>query len=44
MRSFTLLGFMGVYALLSLLFCFVAYRILDDGPEKAAATLTEESA
>jgi cytochrome d ubiquinol oxidase subunit I len=30
---FTLLGFMGVYALLSLLFVFVAHRILADGPE-----------
>lgn len=29
---FTLLGFMGVYALLSLLFVFVAHRILDEGP------------
>lgn len=29
---FTLLGFMGLYALLSLLFVFVAYRIFADGP------------
>jgi cytochrome bd ubiquinol oxidase subunit I len=29
---FTLLGFMGIYVLLSLLFAFVAYRILGDGP------------
>jgi cytochrome d ubiquinol oxidase subunit I len=29
---FTLLGFMGIYALLSLLFAFVAHRILADGP------------
>jgi cytochrome d ubiquinol oxidase subunit I len=34
---FTLLGYMGVYALLSLLFVFVAYRILADGPEAKAA-------
>lgn len=33
---FTLLGFMGVYALLSLLFVYVAYRILGDGPTPAA--------
>jgi cytochrome bd-type quinol oxidase subunit 1 len=38
---FTLLGFMGVYALLSLLFCFVAYRILETGPEAPAKDLTE---
>jgi cytochrome d ubiquinol oxidase subunit I len=29
---FTLLGFMGIYVLLSLLFAFVAYRIVSDGP------------
>jgi cytochrome d ubiquinol oxidase subunit I len=29
---FTLLGFMGLYVLLSLLFAFVAYRIVSDGP------------
>jgi cytochrome d ubiquinol oxidase subunit I len=33
---FTLLGFMGLYALLSLLFAFVAYRIVVDGPERRA--------
>jgi cytochrome d ubiquinol oxidase subunit I len=32
---FTLLGFMGIYALLSLLFAFVAYRIVSDGPAPA---------
>ena len=35
---FTLLGFMGVYALLSLLFAFVFQRIIQDGPEAAAKT------
>jgi cytochrome d ubiquinol oxidase subunit I len=30
---FTLLGFMGIYSLISLLFVFVAYRIVADGPE-----------
>src|SRR5262249_37363309 len=39
---FTLLGFMGIYALLSLLFAFVAYRIVEAGPgaraEKDAAS------
>jgi cytochrome d ubiquinol oxidase subunit I len=38
---FTLLGFMGIYVLISLLFAFVAYRIVSDGPtnepEKAKA-------
>ncbi|HVH40937.1 MAG TPA: cytochrome ubiquinol oxidase subunit I [Labilithrix sp.] len=29
---FTMLGFMGLYALLSLLFAFVAHRIVSDGP------------
>ena len=29
---FTLLGFMGIYALLSLVFVFVLYRIVADGP------------
>jgi cytochrome d ubiquinol oxidase subunit I len=29
---FTLLGYMGIYVLLSLLFAFVAHRILADGP------------
>jgi cytochrome d ubiquinol oxidase subunit I len=30
---FTLLGFMGLYALLSLLFAFLFLRILERGPE-----------
>lgn len=34
---FTLLGFMGIYALLSLLFVFVAHRIVSDGPEPKTA-------
>lgn len=33
---FTLLGFMGIYALLSLLFVFVAHRIVSDGPRPLA--------
>jgi cytochrome d ubiquinol oxidase subunit I len=32
---FTLLGYMGIYALLSLLFAFTAYRIVARGPEVA---------
>jgi cytochrome d ubiquinol oxidase subunit I len=32
---FTLLGYMGIYALLSLLFAFTAYRIVARGPEAA---------
>lgn len=35
---FTLLGFMGIYVLLSLLFVFVAYRIVSDGPKPKTAT------
>ncbi len=34
---FTLLGFMGIYVLLSLLFAFVAYRIVTDGPHPLRA-------
>ena len=34
---FTLLGFMGIYALLSLLFAFVVHRIFSDGPGPAQA-------
>jgi cytochrome bd ubiquinol oxidase subunit I len=44
---FTLLGFMGIYVLLSLLFAFVAYRIVSDGPAKgkhAAASADEAHA
>jgi cytochrome d ubiquinol oxidase subunit I len=34
---FTLIGFMGMYTLLSILFLFLVYRELDHGPEPAAA-------
>jgi cytochrome d ubiquinol oxidase subunit I len=30
---FTLLGFMGVYALLTILFLFLVYREIEHGPE-----------
>ncbi len=33
---FTLLGFMGVYTVLSILFLFLVYREIDHGPEPAA--------
>jgi cytochrome d ubiquinol oxidase subunit I len=32
---FTLLGFMGLYALLSFLFLFLIYREIEHGPESA---------
>ena len=35
---FTLLGFMGMYTLLSILFIVLVYRIISEGPESAAAT------
>ena len=34
---FTLIGFMGMYTVLSILFLFLVYRELDHGPEPAAA-------
>lgn len=37
---FTLLGFMGIYVLLSMLFAFVAYRIVSDGPATPEAPET----
>ena len=30
---FTLIGFMGLYALLSMLFLFLVYREIEQGPE-----------
>ncbi len=36
---FTLLGFMGMYTVLSILFLFLVYREIDHGPEPAAASL-----
>jgi cytochrome d ubiquinol oxidase subunit I len=39
---FTLLGFMGMYTVLSFLFLFLVYREIDRGPEEAGpVTLTE---
>ncbi|MEW5974799.1 MAG: cytochrome ubiquinol oxidase subunit I [Acidobacteriota bacterium] len=35
--TFTLLGFMGMYAILSILFLFLVYREIDQGPEPVAA-------
>jgi cytochrome bd ubiquinol oxidase subunit I len=35
---FTLIGFMGMYTILSILFLFLVYRELDHGPEPAAGT------
>jgi cytochrome d ubiquinol oxidase subunit I len=33
---FTLLGFMGIYTILAILFLFLVYREIDQGPEHAA--------
>jgi cytochrome d ubiquinol oxidase subunit I len=38
---FTLLGFMGMYTVLSILFLFLVYREIDHGPEPAALTSAE---
>ena len=35
---FTLLGFMGIYTILAILFLFLVYREIDEGPEHAAGT------
>jgi cytochrome d ubiquinol oxidase subunit I len=34
---FSLLGFMGVYAMLSIFFLFLLHRIIDEGPEGSEA-------
>jgi cytochrome d ubiquinol oxidase subunit I len=34
---FTLIGFMGMYALLAILFLFLVYREIEHGPESGAA-------
>jgi len=34
---FSLLGFMGMYTVLSILFLFLCYRVIDKGPEQAGA-------
>jgi cytochrome d ubiquinol oxidase subunit I len=34
---FSLLGFMGVYAMLSIFFLFLLHRIIDEGPERSEA-------
>src|SRR2546430_16596467 len=39
---FTLLGFMGMYSLLSILFIVLVYRIIASGPGKAAPALVAE--
>lgn len=38
--TFTLIGFMGMYAILSILFLFLIYREIDHGPEPDAAHST----
>jgi cytochrome d ubiquinol oxidase subunit I len=37
-RLFTLLGFMGIYTVLSILFIVLVYRIIDEGPETGGLT------
>ncbi|HXF11692.1 MAG TPA: cytochrome ubiquinol oxidase subunit I [Terriglobales bacterium] len=39
---FTLLGFMGIYSVLSILFIVLIYRIIASGPEATTATLAAE--
>ena len=39
---FTLLGFMGMYSMLSILFIVLVYRIIASGPEKAPPSLVAE--
>jgi cytochrome d ubiquinol oxidase subunit I len=39
---FTLLGFLGLYALLSIFFLFLVYRELDHGPEREAAPVRSQ--
>src|SRR5207253_2652538 len=39
---FTLLGFMGMYSMLSILFIVLVYRIIADGPDKSPASLVAE--
>lgn len=34
---FTLIGFLGIYTILSILFLFLVYREIEEGPERAAA-------
>ena len=36
---FTLIGFMGMYTVLSILFLFLVYRVLEDGPEEAVESM-----
>jgi cytochrome d ubiquinol oxidase subunit I len=35
---FTLIGFMGMYTVLSVLFLFLVYRVIERGPEAPAAS------
>jgi cytochrome bd ubiquinol oxidase subunit I len=45
---FTLLGFLGMYTVLSILFLFLVYRVIDEGPEsitiRVPLDLTKEAA
>jgi cytochrome d ubiquinol oxidase subunit I len=34
---FTLIGFLGIYTILAILFLFLVYREIEEGPERAAA-------
>jgi cytochrome d ubiquinol oxidase subunit I len=34
---FTLIGFMGMYTVLSILFLFLVYRVVEQGPEPSSA-------
>jgi cytochrome d ubiquinol oxidase subunit I len=41
---FTLLGFMGMYTLLSILFLFLVYRVVERGPEPSSAPVVGQAA
>ena len=41
---FTLIGFMGMYTVLSILFLFMVYRVIEKGPETAGGSKQNDSA
>jgi cytochrome bd ubiquinol oxidase subunit I len=41
---FTLIGFFGMYTILSILFLFLVYRVIERGPDKLAARAAESEA
>jgi cytochrome d ubiquinol oxidase subunit I len=41
---FTLIGFMGMYTVLSILFLFLVYRVIDQGPESSSSHIEAQAA